>query len=185
MFAGPNLVYEIFLISRIVLGQTRTAGTLLDNMLRSLSPLFSYAEAPKLGPNTQIRLLKIQSKLPLLSVTAELVSYDMEMNPSYHAVSYAWAHGPQDDRTIILNGMRLMIKGNVYDILQHCSSFYKQQVIWIDTVCIDQANPKEKIIQVRKMQEIYSRAAHVLVCLGSDLPFSTILLTTSIHSLEF
>jgi hypothetical protein len=184
MFAVPNLVYGILLVSRIVLEQTKTAGILLDNMLRSSSPVFSYAEAPKFDPNTQFRLLRIQRKIPFLPVSAELISCDMESNPSYHAISYAWAHGPQDDRTIICNGMRLLVKGNVYDILQHCSSFYKPQVIWIDTVCIDQANPKEKTIQVRKMQEIYSRAAHVLVCLGSeaaDLANSLILELRNMH----
>jgi hypothetical protein len=40
--------------------------------------------------------------------------------------------------------------------------------LWIDAVCIDQANPEERTSQVLLMGYIYSRATRTFVCLGDD-----------------
>ena len=71
-------------------------------------------------------------------------------------------------RSIILNGRSFPVRGNVHDILVSCSSFFGPQLLWIDTICIDQGNATEKNVQVRAMQDIYAHAAHILVCLGGD-----------------
>jgi hypothetical protein len=64
--------------------------------------------------------------------------------------------------------MNMLIKGDVHESLLRCSSFYRPQFIWIDSICIDQTSRVEKTTQVRNMQEVYSRAVHVLVCLGNE-----------------
>jgi hypothetical protein len=40
------------------------------------------------------------------------------------------------------------------------------RVIWIDAICIDQANEKEKENQIPLMAEIYAKARRVVVWLG-------------------
>ncbi|KAF1970405.1 HET-domain-containing protein, partial [Bimuria novae-zelandiae CBS 107.79] len=130
-------------------------------------PNFSYDSAPNFDPTTQIRLLKLHRRVPFFEVSAELVSCAIEEAPTYYAISYVWSYGRQDFRTITLNGMSFKIRRNVYDILNRCSSFLGPQTIWIDTICIDQSNNDEKTFQVRAMQDIYSTAEHVLVCLGN------------------
>jgi hypothetical protein len=40
------------------------------------------------------------------------------------------------------------------------------RVIWIDAICIDQANKKEKEGQIALMVEIYAKARRVVVWLG-------------------
>lgn len=167
LIAPPNLIYVIFVVVGILLESVATARRAIADRVLPSVPTFSYAIAQDFEPDTQIRLLKLGRRIPFFNISAELIAYNMESIPDYHAISYAWTHGPQDDRTIVLNGMSLRVKRNVYDILQRCSSFYETQYIWLDSICIDQSSPSEKTIQVRKMQEIYNRAAHVLVCLGN------------------
>ena len=141
------------------------------------APRFTYSNAPQLDPQTQIRLLKLHRKLPLLQISGELITCTLQDAPQYHAISYVWSHGPQDLRPMTLNGGLFHVKGNVHDILSHCASFSGPTLLWIDSICIDQNNVNEKTHQVRAMRLVYERAAHVLVCLGegsSNLAFSLI-----------
>ena len=64
----------------------------------------SLPAVSSLDPATQIRLLKLHRKFPLLQLSAELVSYPPRSTPPYHDISYVWAYGPQDMRSIMLNG---------------------------------------------------------------------------------
>ncbi|RGP69880.1 heterokaryon incompatibility [Fusarium longipes] len=128
---------------------------------------FTYASSDfSFDPATEIRLLKIHRKFPFLQLSAELISCPLLSAPPYHAISYVWNHGPQDMRSMVLNGKLFRVRGNVHDILVRCSSFSGPQLIWIDTICIDQNSVPEKNLQVRAMQDIYAKAAHVLICLG-------------------
>lgn len=145
---------------------------------------FSYLTMPDFDPSTQIRLLKLDKRLPFSQVMGEVISYNLENVPAYHAISYAWSHGPQDLQEIKLNDMSLSVKRNVYDILLRCSSFFEPQFIWIDSICIDQTSSAEKTVQVRRMQEIYERATTVLVCLGSGPAYSVLILLAAIGLLQ-
>ena len=42
------------------------------------------------------------------------------------------------------------------------------RIIWVDAVCINQADPEEKTLQVTMMNLIYSRAEEVMIWLGED-----------------
>jgi hypothetical protein len=156
-----NLLYGVGCISSILAEALRSAT------IKSPSTTnFSYSYAPEFDPSNQIRLLKLQRKLPFIELSGELLSHTFHDAPPFHAISYAWASGTQSMRPMTLNGKKHRVTGSVYGILLRCSSFFKPQLVWIDTICIDQTNLDEKILQVRAMREIYGRAAHVLVCLG-------------------
>jgi hypothetical protein len=179
---GPTtLIYGATVVISIILRSTAMVKRTLANIMSSHTPIFSYSSAPVFDPNTQIRILKLDRKLPFSEPSGELISCLPYTAPPYHAISYAWTQGAQDDRTMKLNGMNIYINGNVYNSLMRCSSFYKPQFIWIDSICIDQTSLGEKTVQVRKMQEIYSRAAHVLVCLGNGPAY---LASNLIHELK-
>jgi hypothetical protein len=167
ILAPTNLMYgAIFIIGAISKAAGNAVRVIVNMRFSSLSA-FSYSAAPDFDPTNQIRLLKLDRNYPFLEASAELISCTLQDAPPYHAISYAWTHGPQDLRTLKLNGMKLLVRGNVHDILVRCSSFYEPQLIWIDSICIDQGKLSEKTLQVRKMRDIYSKAAHVLVCLGN------------------
>jgi hypothetical protein len=42
------------------------------------------------------------------------------------------------------------------------------RVIWVDALCINREDGKEKGIQVHKTNSIYARASRVIVWLGAD-----------------
>ncbi len=49
---------------------------------------------------------------------------------------------------------------------RHKSRPYRPELLWIDSVCIDQTNDLERNSQVQLMREIYSKAQRVIVWLG-------------------
>ncbi|MCJ1378393.1 hypothetical protein MMC17_001491 [Xylographa soralifera] len=100
-------------------------------------------------------------------------------SPRYEALSYTWGGKPAGFPMIEVDGLQFPIFSNLRIALFHLRSEDVDRVIWIDAVCIDQLNEKEKSSQIQKMREIYRGATRVLVWLGqsaedSDLAMSLI-----------
>ena len=55
---------------------------------------------------------------------------------------------------------------NLHTALSHLRNFSLERIIWVDAICIDQKNTKEKEQQIQFMAKIYSQANRVLVWLG-------------------
>lgn len=51
-------------------------------------------------------------------------------------------------------------------MLRHLRKREKQRFLWIDAICINQNDNKEKACQVQLMEEIYQQAENVHVWLG-------------------
>jgi len=187
LIAPPYLIYVTCVSLGYLLDGAILAKAFISEMIFSAPPGFSYAFTPPMEPNTQIRLLKLDTRLPFCNVSGELISCDISDVPKYHAISYTWEHGPNNQRTVLINGMGFQVRQNVYDILQRCSSYFEPQLIWLDSICINQAKQEdptiasEKAAQVCMMQEIYSKAAHVLVCLGNGTAYLSINLMFELH----
>lgn len=62
------------------------------------------------------------------------------------------------------------IRGNLKAALEQFRSESKDVDVWIDALCINQDNVKEKTAQVARMDEIYSSASSVWVWLGAGKP---------------
>lgn len=84
---------------------------------------------------------------------------------------------PNRNRDILVNGQRLAVRENLYDFLdvvsrdsrwhestRHAYSGY----IFIDQICIDQSNVRERNHQVYQMRNIYRAAQLVVVWLGVE-----------------
>ncbi|KAF5624776.1 heterokaryon incompatibility het-6 [Fusarium sp. NRRL 25303] len=92
---------------------------------------------------------------------------------SYEAVSYTWANGngKRDKDHAIFIGKRwdmLPITENCYDALQNCRLDDQDRRLWVDAICINQANISERTHQVGMMRHIYSTASRVLIYLGME-----------------
>ncbi|KAI9154755.1 Ubiquitin carboxyl-terminal hydrolase [Paramyrothecium foliicola] len=57
---------------------------------------------------------------------------------------------------------------SLFEALQSMRLVDKERTLWIDAICIDQANLQERNQQVRRMGEIYRQATRVLVWLGQS-----------------
>ena len=97
---------------------------------------------------------------------------DLDTNPKYTALSYAWGSPDQDSKVIIVNGRALVVTESLEPALRRLRKEEESAVIWIDQLCINQADNKEKSVQVAMMGQIYSKSSQTVVWLGSADPSS-------------
>ncbi|KAF5230266.1 hypothetical protein FAUST_9887 [Fusarium austroamericanum] len=83
----------------------------------------------------------------------------------YEALSYCWGSNRLTSK-ITANGKDLFITENLSEALCHLRTNDQARLLWIDAICIDQSNLRERGHQVGCMSRIYSRADRVLIWLG-------------------
>ncbi|RYN42939.1 hypothetical protein AA0119_g11215 [Alternaria tenuissima] len=121
----------------------------------------------------------------------EWVDRKDEEPESYRALSYVW--GPPDvGKSILIDGKPFEVRQNLWNFLneacaretlQDANNAHVPRFLWIDAICIDQSQVKERNHQVAMMGKIYSRAYEVLVWLGQSTPLIAELLY-NMHGLE-
>jgi hypothetical protein len=100
----------------------------------------------------------------------------------YDALSYTWG-GTDKTSTVTVNGKYLDVTENLHSALQHLRSEDTDRVLWVDAICIDQGNERERGHQVQQMCRIYSQAEEVIVWLGQATEETNILMD-SLQRLE-
>jgi hypothetical protein len=68
----------------------------------------------------------------------------------------------------IRNVGRIAITASLFEILRHLRYGQRHRTLWIDGVCIDQADLSERNHQVAKMADIFAASTTVLVWLGAE-----------------
>ncbi|KAH8585799.1 heterokaryon incompatibility protein-domain-containing protein, partial [Bisporella sp. PMI_857] len=85
---------------------------------------------------------------------------------SFYALSYTWG-SPQNPLEILLNGIKLQVRVNLFAALKAISLQLDAPVmIWADALCINQNDSEEKGQQVEMMTDIYRTAKQTLIWLG-------------------
>lgn len=99
---------------------------------------------------------------------------------SYEALSYVWGPPKGRIKAIVqkpdevrgwrakLRTRRLPITSNLTSALRYLRYEDRERVMWIDAICINQADLDERSVQVRRMAQIYSFASRVVAWIGSD-----------------
>jgi Heterokaryon incompatibility protein (HET) len=129
-----------------------------------LLPGFKYN---RLGSD-QIRLLTLlpgSASAPICCVFK--TTSRTESGTDFSALSYCWGPKTWMSRTIVLDGCVIPVQPNLYHALVALRSPDEPRDLWIDAVCINQADADEKSEQLRHMSRIYSSASRVVVWLGS------------------
>lgn len=114
-----------------------------------------------------IRLLRLSSSPHIDDIKCDLRLFRLRDRMRYKALSYAWGSA-EDPGLICINGHEVHISRNLHDFLRVLRKRECQDWVWIDQLCIDQANPHEKGVQVSMMHEIYQLAHGTYVWLGLD-----------------
>jgi hypothetical protein len=83
----------------------------------------------------------------------------------YAALSYRWGDS-RDTQTIMIGHSSIRVTRNLYSALVHLRNEKTARHMWIDALCINQSDSKEKSWQVQLMREIYQRATFVSIWLG-------------------
>ncbi|KAI4941953.1 hypothetical protein J4E91_010503 [Alternaria rosae] len=137
---------------------------------------FTYDRYP-FDCTSQIRLLQLTidvSGQPQWTVAAPI---SVSANTSRHAtnfaaLSYEW--GESDDLLPLrIDGQTLRIRSNLMHFLSTLPVLRAKKktlptLFWIDSICINQDDGKEKPDQIRLLNSVYSRAACVISWLGPN-----------------
>ena len=67
---------------------------------------------------------------------------------------------------ILIDNQQYLVRRNLYTALLHLRFRDIPRIIWVDAVCINQKDDKEKEHQIQCMVEIYAKASRVIVWLG-------------------
>jgi hypothetical protein len=117
--------------------------------------------------NTHIRLLKI---LPDNDASAPirctLDQHGLSEDLSYEALSYVWGDLSLPRVPITCNNQTVDVTPNLLHALFRLRQSQISRLVWIDALCINQAEDVEKSYQVPLMTKIYSAAQCVIIWLG-------------------
>ncbi|KAK0707277.1 heterokaryon incompatibility protein-domain-containing protein [Lasiosphaeris hirsuta] len=127
---------------------------------------YAYAELP----GGSIRLLHLlPDEKDGHSIQCQLFNYPIqntgERASLYEALSYCWGNSDKPNR-ISIGDRYLPITASLYAALLRLRDRFIGRVMWVDAICINQADVEERGHQVRSMAEIYSKANRVVVWLG-------------------
>ncbi|KAI0520855.1 heterokaryon incompatibility protein-domain-containing protein [Xylaria bambusicola] len=120
-----------------------------------------------LQPGRKIRILKLAAGQEGCDLEGELIHVDLDQDPEYSALSYAWGSELAPTR-IKCNGQDIEITKNLAQALQHLRHESEPTYLWADALCINQQDAEEKGHQVVLMKDIYAYAQEVSVWLGPD-----------------
>jgi hypothetical protein len=153
---------------------------------------FKYSPLPSHISNP-IRLLILLPQASGTGIRCLLTVVSLDSSPKYEALSYVWGTA-SDRRDIEINGkilsvtsnlatallyLRLEPKGDMYGdssidsnrilnsvALRRNEPLGRAIVLWVDALCIDQANNAEKNDQIKRMDVIFKKAERVICWLG-------------------
>ncbi|KAF5579831.1 heterokaryon incompatibility 6 OR allele [Fusarium pseudocircinatum] len=133
---------------------------------------FDYGAVGLRTASTEIRLLELCPSQGLVDsrLIGRLYTTAIESPSPYIALSYVWGLGDKTRSIHVsnLNGDEAVIPitESLETALRHFRKSDEVITLWIDQICINQADNKEKGQQVAMMGSIYSSATQVLVWLG-------------------
>lgn len=96
----------------------------------------------------------------------------LDYPPWYNTLSYAW-ESTERTAKILVDDAEILVTQNLYSALQHMSRGIRDEIpLWVDAICINQIDKKEKSSQVRRMRDIYKTAQTGIAWVGPATPKS-------------
>ncbi|CAH0057524.1 unnamed protein product [Clonostachys solani] len=118
----------------------------------------------------EIRLLELlpqsRDRKQKLFPTCRIFHACLPAGPRFTALSYVWGD-VKNKQVILVDESPVLVTKNLYEAMMALRPIDEPLVMWIDALCINQADDDEKSWQVGLMQEIYRQAHQVLAWLGS------------------
>lgn len=162
------------------------------NPFSSIFKIPRFVHEP-LKSSGSIRLVRVRKKRHYgIMLWCEISDHDVRVlnrMPSYYALSYTWGTDPAREE-IMLNGKLFNLSRTLYDFMSLFVTLVKvgredgasaqddfTDYLWIDQLCIDQGDHREKGQQVGKMASVYSGAEQVIIWLDRrfECPFDSML----------
>lgn len=123
-------------------------------------------------PLTEPRHIRLVSLKPSVNsydlICCDMYEASLADQPEYEALSYVWG-SPSALRRIEINQSRFLVTKNLEAALRQLRPHGTcPRILWIDAICINQSDIKERTQQVQQMDAVYRGAKSVLVWLGSE-----------------
>ena len=115
----------------------------------------------------QIRLLKLQRGKAADDLVGELEIVHLPDHPSFTALSYVWGD-TTNQVPMTLNWRKHHITESLAIALRKVRAEDVDQRLWIDAICINQFDMREKSYQVQLMGDIYTQATDTCIWLGEE-----------------
>jgi hypothetical protein len=123
-----------------------------------------------------IRLLNIHPGGDGDLICATIFSVQLSESPTYEALSYTWGDLSRRQQIQVIhvgtsegNAVLTWVTSSCYAALKRLrQGATSQRTVWVDSICIDQANVFEKNHQLNLMTRIYESASCVIVYLGES-----------------
>ncbi|KAF7505954.1 hypothetical protein GJ744_012396 [Endocarpon pusillum] len=121
-------------------------------------------------PDSQIRILRLcpgdaASPLPATFEALTIKPFNSSESFAFEAISYAWERQPPII-DLLVDQKPVRISKIVHQILKNLRYTLRARRLWIDGVCVDQANKIEKQSQVALMTHVYRNAVSVIIWLN-------------------
>ncbi|KAF2460689.1 heterokaryon incompatibility protein-domain-containing protein [Lineolata rhizophorae] len=98
-------------------------------------------------------------------ITCNMIRVSLDDEVTYSALSYVWGLG-EATKMIQINGAPFFVKPNLLSVLRRLRLDDQVTPVWIDALCINQADIAERSFQVAIMGTIYGKAKMVTAWLG-------------------
>jgi hypothetical protein len=177
-FPGVSPAFPLPLITGITSTVKNDAKITMN--CTTMYPLFEYL--PLQTGYQEIRLAVLLTGKKDDEIVCKIHHCPLESCPSYVALSYVWGDSEQtrplfltrhgDDKN--LKKQVLRITSNLEDALRSFRDGADSIAVWIDAICINQADLAERSSQVAMMREIYSKAEKTVVYFGPESEFSSV-----------
>lgn len=169
MFHLCTAPHEILTKTHQKLQQYRLPSNVSFLTIFSIMP-YSYEALDKTKKLMRLVTLLPGPRSSKINCTIKVV--DLKDKPQYEALSYEW--GPLENLgEILVNNEPLPVRSNLLHALLDIRLAKASKIIWIDAICIDQANIAERNSQVEMMGDIYRNAATVRAWLGPGSDISS------------
>ncbi len=148
-----------------------------DSATPSPCPFYEYDD---LASGDEVRVLELSPGQPTDSLHAVLTKRRLRDFSAYEALSYTWAcyDDPGSQHYGDTSPSQVMYLGDFWDpfpITRNCENALhrirypeRKRHVWVDSICINQWNTKERGHQVGLMDRIYENALSVIVYLGAE-----------------
>ncbi|KAF2454605.1 heterokaryon incompatibility protein-domain-containing protein, partial [Lineolata rhizophorae] len=124
-----------------------------------------YGSVPIEPEKRDVRLLQLQPGSYNDPIVCSLRVVSLLDHPEYQALSYCW-EDPTDRKPITVNSNKFFVTSALECALRNIRDKNIQKLLWVDAICINLQDVREKNHQVRHMMKIFRFADIVLIWLG-------------------
>ncbi|KAK8085434.1 hypothetical protein PG997_006705 [Apiospora hydei] len=135
-----------------------------DNLYAPLNPA-----TPEDPATSDVRFLELLPGDFDEAMHCSLRTCSLKNHPKYEALSYVWGDA-RVTKPVYVNGHLVQVTSNLTTALRYLRHHQRPRTLWVDAICINQADILEKGQQVPLMGLIYSQCSQTVAWLGLPTP---------------